>query len=117
MAFDQFDVSTTRRLALGLFATSGAILLTSINLAGSAIVGGNADFASKVILSIWPLAMCAFFSLISFIFAELAAHPKTPETGHPHSKPNYLQSAFVFLTTLCLTSLLYGTYKLITALL
>lgn len=110
-----FNVETTRQLSLGLLAASGALLFTALNLVGAGISGGDTVFASKVSSSTWPLASSALASLIALICAEIAGHENTPEKGHPHSRPNYLQTAFALLVVSGLGQLLYGAWMLLSA--
>lgn len=110
-----FDIETTRRLSLGLLAASGALLFTALNLVGAGVSSDNIEFASRVSSSTWPLASSALASLIALICTEVAGHENTPDKGHPHSRPNYLQTAFALLVVSGLGQLLYGTWTLLSA--
>jgi hypothetical protein len=86
-----FDVQTTRRLAVGLLAVSGGLLFSTFDLIGVGISAGDMEYAAAVSRAVGPLSQCTLIALITFAFAEIAAHPSTPELGHPHSKRNYLE--------------------------
>ncbi|MBX9462816.1 MAG: hypothetical protein KL840_07555 [Aquamicrobium sp.] len=112
---NSFDVGTTRRMSLGLLAALGAILFAALNLIAAGIAASNLAFAAQVSKAIWPLAYSSLFSLLATIFAEIAAHRSTLKRGHPHSKANYLQSAFAFIGVNGLGGLLVGTFLMIQA--
>src|ERR1051325_8068156 len=108
-----FDMATPRRLALGLMAAGGAFLFAALHLIGAGISGGNKEYAAKISASVWPLAQSMLFGLMALISTELAAHPSTPRRGHPHSKPNYLQTAFALIAAAGLGYFLYGAWLLL----
>ncbi len=115
MALNSFDIETTLRISVGLLAAAGAMLFAALNLVGAGVSASNIAFAESISGALIPLTYSAAFSLLSLIFTEVAAHPSTPTEGHPHSKSNYLQSAFVFIALNGLGGLLWGTVKLIDA--
>ena len=104
-----------RRLSLGVFAASGTLLLTALNIVGSAVIGGNIEYASTISESLKPLGYSALGSLTALIFTEIGSHPETPNLGHPHSKSNYLQSAFAMILSVGLLWLIIGAFRLITS--
>lgn len=112
---NSFNIETTRRLAIGLIAASGALLFAALNLVGAGISGGDTAFAASVSNSIWPLGYSTASAFIALLFAEIADHEATPVTGHPHSKSNYLQTAFVLLAVNGLGWLIYGSARLLSA--
>ena len=112
MAINSLDVASTRRISLGLFAAAGALFLTAVNLAGSATISGNTALTSELAKCTPSLATALLASLVAFVWAELAGHPETPKSGHPHSRENYLQSAFALLIVVGLGSLCVGGYLL-----
>ncbi len=115
MALNTFDVPTTRRLSIGIMSVSGALLFATLNLIGVGIAAGDSELVEELSIPKVFLAVSAFFGLLSFICAELAAHESTPAVGHPHSKRNYLESAFAYLAVCALIPLLVGGLMLITA--
>jgi hypothetical protein len=94
---NSFDAPTTRRLAGGLVASGGALLLACFGLIGAGVSGGDKAYASGVSGALLPLVLGLLFGIAALVCVELAEHPLTPESGHPHSRPNYLQTAFVFV--------------------
>ena len=110
-----FDVQTTRRLSLGLLAVSGGLLFATFDLIGAGISAGDKQYAAAVSRAVGPLSQCALMALIIFAFAEIAAHPSTPEVGHPHSKRNYLETAAALGVVYGVFTLLWGGYTLIGA--
>jgi hypothetical protein len=70
-------------------------------------------YAAKVSEALWPLVSGAMSGVVSLLFVEIAAHESTPEKGHPHSKRNYLESAFVILAVFGLGQLMFGAFKLL----
>lgn len=115
MAINKLSIIATRRLSLGLVAGASALLFSAFNLIGAGISGGNNIFASEVSASITPISLSVLSGLLSLMFTELADHPKVPAKGHPHSKQNYIESAFVYLVVMGLGTLVYGGYVLISA--
>lgn len=112
---NSLDVETTRRLSIGLMAVSGGLLFSALNLIGAGVSGNNLAFAAGVSRSLSPLVLSAGVGLIALFWAEMAAHPSTPQTGHPHSVNNYLQSAFAILVVTGLGALVYGVVVLVSA--
>ena len=112
---NQLDIITTRRLSYSLLAGSGALLLAALQLVGAGVSSGNIVYSSKISESVIPLAGSTFMGFLALVFTELAAHPNVPVKGHPHSKENYLQSAFVYLGIIGAGLLIYGGFKLISA--
>ena len=115
MALRSFDISTTRRLAISLLSASGALLFSALNLVGAGISAGDKEYAAGISAAVSPLSVSACSGLMALICAEIAAHKDTPAEGHPHSKRNYLESAFVGLSILGLGYLVFGGFKLISA--
>lgn len=115
MALNYFNEKTSRRLALGIFAVSGTLLLTAFNIVSNAIISDKSEYAALVAEAFRPLAYSALGSLVALIFIEVGAHEETPSDGHPHSKSNYLQSAFAMILTVGLGCLIYGAFKLTTS--
>ena len=115
MALNYFNVRTTRRLSIGLLAAAGALLFAALDLVGVGISANDKTYAAKISASVSPLAFSALAALIALIAAEVAEHPDTPSEGHPHSKSNYLQTAFAMLLVLGLGNLIWGGYILISA--
>lgn len=115
MALNKLSISSTRRLSIGLTTGAGALMFSAFNLFGTMVSTNNKFLAAKIATSIMPLAISAFFGLLSLIFTELADHPDVPLKGRFHSKTNYIESAFVYLSILGFGSLLYGSYLLIKA--
>lgn len=111
---NSFDVSTTRRLAIGLMAIAGSLLFAALNLLGAGISAGDKGYAAGISGAVAPLGLSAATGFIAFICAELADHPATPAEGHPHSKRNYVQTAFALLAVSGLGSLVWGWFVLLT---
>ena len=114
MALNSFDLETTRHLALSLLAASGAALFTALNLIAAAFGGGDRVYAAGISDAVWPLGLSAAFGLFGVICAELAGHSGVPDSGHPHPKRNYLQTAFALIAVPGLGFLLYGSFILLT---
>jgi len=115
MVINEFSVETTRRLSVGLLSLAGALLLSSLDIVSGASSSGNMELAASVSGAIQPLVWSAAFAILAFICAELATHKETPETGHPHSKRNYLQTAFAYIAGGGLVWLCWGAFTLIRA--
>lgn len=115
MPLNSFDAQTTRRLAIGLTSAAGALLITTLNLIGIAFSADKTAYAAEISESLSGLIVAVGIGLIALIMAEIAEHPDTPIEGHPHSKGNYLQSAFALLGVTGLGGLFYGGFKLISA--
>ncbi len=97
MALNSFNEKVTKRLSTGILAINGAMLFTNLNLIGSATVAGKIEYAKAISDPVGKLVLSSIFSILAFIFAEIAERPDTPAEGHPHSKRNYLESAFALL--------------------
>ena len=115
MALNSFDISTTRRLAIGLLSASGALLFSALNLVGAGLSAGDKEYAAGISAAVGPLSISVCNGLLALICAEIAAHKTTPAEGHPHSKRNYLEAAFVLLSVTGLGYLIFGGFKLISA--
>ena len=113
MPLNQVDAPTTRRFALTLLAATGALLFKAIDLVGAANIAGQTAYAEQIAESLSPLSYGFGYGLIALVFVELAAHPSTPATGHPHSVSNYLQSAFALIVVAGLVLLVFGAIVLI----
>lgn len=94
---------------------SGAMLVTTINISGSAIISGNTMFAAELGAPMTRLFFATVQAIMGFIWVEIADHPDTPDKGHPHSKTNYLQSAYVLIVAIGSLMLAWGTYGVVTA--
>ena len=90
-------VEKSRRLSILLMAASGALIFKGIDvfLAGLSIDGS--DLPQSLNWPILQLSSAFIFGLICFVMAEVEDDPRTPEKGHPHSKPNYRQTIIVLL--------------------
>ncbi len=109
------DADTTRRVSVGLLTVSGALLLAALGLVGAGVSGADQAYAARVSSCLQPLAFSGLFSMIGFVCAEIAADSRTPTTGHPHSVPNYLQTAFALVLVGGVGFLLYGGFWLMVA--
>ena len=117
MAINKFDIATTRRLSIGLMVSTSTFLFAAFNLIGAGISANQHIFVLNIKNCVIPLSSGLLWGFISYIFVEISAHKDVPKNGHPHSKINYLESAFVFISILGLGSLLKGVYILIDAIL
>ena len=101
-------VEKSRRLSIALMAVSGALIFKGIDafLTGISIDGSDLPQSLN-----WPIRQLCFafiFGLICFVMAEIEDDPRTPEKGHPHSKPNYRQTIIVLLLMGALSFVLGG---------
>ena len=115
MAFNKLNIETTRRLSTGLLAINGALLLTALNIIGSAVVADQADYAKAISEPVPLLLSSSLAAGLAFLFAEMAGRRETPDEGHPHSKRNYLESAFTILVVSGLLPALWGGTQIVFA--
>ena len=113
MPLNRFDAATTPRLSLGLLASSGALLLKALDLSWAATLADKQVYAERLVGAVGFLVGGVAAGLFSFFCVEIAEHPVTPVHGHPHSRSNYLETAFALLVVTGLFNFMIGGAMLV----